>query len=117
MEAWEKYLEAEKGYLEEIRRTQWETIMSAAKAVADATMSGGLIRVFGVGHSHLIADDVFYRSATLGNVQAILEETATGNSEIFKIRLCREIGGVRAAYCGLPQDFPAGLRYSNLQFR
>ena len=60
MEAWEKYLEAEKGYLEEIRRTQWETIMSAAKAVADATMSGGLIRVFGVGHSHLIADDVFY---------------------------------------------------------
>ncbi len=93
MEAWEKYLEAEKGYLEEIRRTQREAIMSAAKAVADATMSGGLIRVFGVGHSHLIADDVFYRSATLGNVQAILEETATGNSEIFKSGFVEKLEG------------------------
>lgn len=93
MNAWEKYLDAEKSYLEEIRTTQGEAIMQAAQVVAESTMNDGLIRVFGVGHSHLVADDVFYRSATLGNVQAILEETATGNSEIFKSGFVEKLEG------------------------
>ena len=93
MEAWEKYLDCELSYLEEIRKTQRENIMKAAKVCAKCTMDDGIIRVFGVGHSHLIADDIFYRSATLGNVQAILEETATGNSEIFKSGFIEKLEG------------------------
>ncbi len=84
MKAWERYLIEEIKYLKEIYKTQGEKIMEAADILADTTKNDGLIRVFGCGHSHLVADDVFYRSATLGNVQAILEETATGNSAIFK---------------------------------
>ncbi|MBQ9036257.1 MAG: sugar isomerase domain-containing protein [Erysipelotrichaceae bacterium] len=93
METWEKYLEAELSYLEKIRKTQREKIMEAAELCAECTMNDGIIRVFGVGHSHLVADDVFYRSATLGNVQAILEETATGNSEIFKSGFIEKLEG------------------------
>lgn len=84
MQAWEQYLECELSYLERIRKTQGEAIMQAAGCLAECTVQDGLIRVFGCGHSHLIADDVFYRSATLGNVQAILEESCSGNSQIGK---------------------------------
>lgn len=93
MYAWEKYLLEEIKYLKEIRETQSENIMKASEILAKTTMEDGLIRVFGCGHSHLIADDVFYRSATLGNVQAILEETATGNSEIFKSGFVEKLEG------------------------
>lgn len=87
------YLAAQISYLEAIERTQLDKIEQAAEICANTTMSDGIIRVFGVGHSHLIADDVFYRSATLGNVQAILEETATGNSEISKSGHVEKIEG------------------------
>lgn len=93
MEVWEKYLNAEQSYLEEIRNTQSENIVKAAELCAKCTMVDGIIRVFGCGHSHLIADDIFYRSATLGNVQAILEETCTGNSEIFKSGFVEKLEG------------------------
>jgi len=93
MSVWKKYLEAEISYLREIEKTQGNQIMEAAKLCAKTTMNDGIIRVFGVGHSHLIADDVFYRSATLGNVQAILEETTTGNSEITKSGSVEKIEG------------------------
>ena len=42
----------------------------------------------------MIADDVFYRSATLGNVQAVLEEAVTGNTQITKIRISGKAGGL-----------------------
>ena len=93
MEAWEKYLEANYEVLEEIRKTQRDNIIAAAKLVAEATMQDGIIRVFGTGHSHTMADDVFYRAVTLANVQAILEETATGNSAITKAGLVEKLEG------------------------
>ena len=93
MKTWERYLEAELSYLEEIRKTQGESIMQAAELLAECTINDGIIRVFGTGHSHLIADDVFYRASTLGNVQAILEETATGNKEIQKAGYVEKLEG------------------------
>lgn len=93
MEVFEQYLEAEISYLKAVRDTQRESILKAADLCAECTINDGIIRVFGCGHSHLIADDVFYRSATLGNVQAILEETCTGNSEIFKSGFVEKLEG------------------------
>ena len=78
MKVWQQYLEEEIRALRQIESTQQEAIESAARILADCTKKEGIIRVFGCGHSHLIADDVFYRSATLGNVQAVLEEAVTG---------------------------------------
>ena len=93
MDAWEKYLDASLAVLEEIRKTQKDNIVAAAQLVADCTMKDGIVRVFGTGHSHTMADEVFYRAVTLANVQAILEETATGNTEITKAGLVEKVEG------------------------
>ena len=58
--------------------------MKAAGILADCTEKGGIIRTFGCGHSHLICEDVFWRAATLANVQAIIEPSVTGQVEITK---------------------------------
>ena len=93
MKVWQKYLEEEISALRRIEQTQRENIDKAARILADCTKKGGIIRVFGCGHSHLVADDVFYRSATLGNVQAVLEEAVSGNTQITKSGFLEKMEG------------------------
>ena len=93
MKVWQQYLEEEINALRRIERTQPTAIEQAARILADCTKNDGIIRVFGCGHSHLIADDVFYRSATLGNVQAVLEEAVTGNTQITKSGFLEKMEG------------------------
>ena len=93
MKVWQQYLEEEINALRRIERTQQTAIEQAARILADCTKNDGIIRVFGCGHSHLIADDVFYRSATLGNVQAVLEEAVTGNTQITKSGFLEKMEG------------------------
>ena len=69
---------------ERVKATQGDNIMKAAQLMADCTENGGIIRAFGCGHSHLITEDIFWRSATLANVQAIVESVVTGQAEITK---------------------------------
>ena len=84
MKAWEQYFEKSLSIVEKIRVTQGKQIMEAAKVLADCTEKGGIIRTFGCGHSHLICEDIFWRAATLANVQAIIEPSVTGQVEITK---------------------------------
>ena len=93
MKVWQQYLEEEINALRRIERTQQNAIEQAARILADCTKNDGIIRVSGCGHSHLIADDVFYRSATLGNVQAVLEEAVTGNTQITKSGFLEKMEG------------------------
>lgn len=51
-----------------------ESIEKAAIAMANALEKDGLIHVFGTGHSHLLAEEMFYRAGGLGAVNPILEE-------------------------------------------
>ncbi|MBQ7888985.1 MAG: SIS domain-containing protein [Erysipelotrichaceae bacterium] len=93
MKVWQKYLEVEMEALRKIEETQAENIEKAARILAECTKNDGIIRVFGCGHSHLVADEVFYRSATLGNVQAVLEEAVTGNTQIYKSGFLEKMEG------------------------
>ncbi|MBQ1533913.1 MAG: SIS domain-containing protein, partial [Erysipelotrichaceae bacterium] len=84
MKAWEKYFEELKKVTRKIKETQQENIMKAAEILADTTEKGGIIYGFGTGHSHLVADDAFWRAATPANYCALLEPSASGNQEITK---------------------------------
>ena len=97
MKVWQQYLEEEIRALRQIESTQQEAIESAARILADCTKKEGIIRVFGCGHSHLIADDVFYRSATLGNVQA---RTQRCSNLHFQLRQQRGYVGIRKDLSG-----------------
>ena len=58
----------------DIRDTQRESILAAAKLAADTICNDGIIYVFGSGHSHLLAEEVFYRAGGLACVAPILTE-------------------------------------------
>ena len=53
---------------------QEENILKAAQASADALSGGGTIFTFGIGHSHLLAEEIFYRAGGLVKVYPIQDE-------------------------------------------
>lgn len=59
-------------------------IATAADWLADSVAGGGLIRVFGTGHSSLILQDLFYRAGGLAPIDAILEDSVTGYRDTTK---------------------------------
>lgn len=52
---------------------QMNNIEAAARCVADTLENGGRIHAFGTGHSHILAEEIFYRAGGLVNVNPILE--------------------------------------------
>jgi uncharacterized phosphosugar-binding protein len=69
----EQYFDRLLNILQEVRRTQMDHIRQAAMLVADTIARGGIIHIFGAGHSHLLAEEVFFRAGGLAPVNAILE--------------------------------------------
>ncbi len=51
-----------------------ESLELAAQLLAKSIAKNGLIHVFGTGHSHILAEEMFYRAGGLGAVNPILEE-------------------------------------------
>lgn len=59
--------------LEKLENTQEEIIDQVAAVCADSIAKGGLLYFFGTGHSHMIAEEPFYRAGGLACVYPILE--------------------------------------------
>lgn len=59
--------------LEKIEREETEKLSEGARLVADTIKRGGIIYVFGCGHSHLPGLDAFYRAGGLANVSPMLD--------------------------------------------
>ena len=59
--------------LEKLENTQEQTIDQVAAVCADSIAKGGLLYFFGTGHSHMIAEEPFYRAGGLACVYPILE--------------------------------------------
>lgn len=60
--------------IEKIRETQREKIVQAAEIVKNVIKNDGLIYVFGCGHSHMLAEETFYRAGGLACVAPIFWE-------------------------------------------
>lgn len=52
---------------------QAEAIDSAAQAIAKSIEEGGVIHLFGCGHSHLLCEEVFFRAGGLACIHPILD--------------------------------------------
>jgi uncharacterized phosphosugar-binding protein len=59
--------------LDRITGSQGRPIAEAAALVSDSWANDGLVYVTGSGHSHMIAEEVFYRAGGAAPVQAILD--------------------------------------------
>lgn len=108
MQAWQKYFTVMNEVVQKAYDTQGENLMAAAGLLAECTKQGGLIHVFGCGHSSLVTEDVFWRSATLANVHAIFESAVAGINEITKTSKLEKVEGlgrILAEYNGIvPPD-------------
>ncbi|MBR3874351.1 MAG: SIS domain-containing protein [Clostridia bacterium] len=71
---YKQYYENVRQLMEQAVSRQEDKIVQAAEWLADSIASGGVIYVFGCGHSHMLAEELFYRAGGLACVSAILEE-------------------------------------------
>lgn len=55
-------------------RSQEDALHAAAEAVAGTLAADGLLHVFGTGHSHLLAEELFYRAGGLAAINPVLIE-------------------------------------------
>ena len=69
-----RYIEGLQAILERIKREQTTEIRRAGRLVADTLSAGGIVHAFGTGHSHLIADEAFFRAGGIAAVNPILDE-------------------------------------------
>jgi len=67
------FFEAIRQTLDQIEATQADRIRRAAHAIAHSLMKDGILHVFGTGHSHIMAEEVFFRAGGLVQINAILD--------------------------------------------
>ena len=94
MKSWQLYFEVMREVVEEVLNTQEANIMKAAEILTNTTQNNGIIHLFGSGHSSLIAEDVFWRAATLANVHAIFESAVAGINEVTKTSKIEKLEGI-----------------------
>lgn len=94
MRSWQRYFEVMREVVEDVLNTQEANIMKAAEILTDTTKNNGIIHLFGSGHSSLIAEDVFWRAATLANVHAIFESAVAGINEVTKTSKIEKLEGI-----------------------
>ena len=75
MSACERYIEEIQRLVEIVPKAQAEPMTRAAELIADALCGEGYVFTFGTGHSHLLAEEIFYRAGGLARVCPILEDS------------------------------------------
>ena len=94
MKSWQRYFTIMQAVVENVLNTQEDNMAKAAKILASTTKNEGIIHLFGSGHSSLIAEDVFWRAATLANVHAIFESAVAGINEVTKTSKIEKLEGI-----------------------
>jgi len=94
MKSWQLYFEVMREVVEDVLNTQEANMMKAADILTNTTKNNGIIHLFGSGHSSLIAEDVFWRAATLANVHAIFESAVAGINEVTKTSKIEKLEGI-----------------------
>ena len=102
------YFEKNLAVLTAIRDTQKSRMEQAAGMAAHTIAAGGIIYIFGCGHSHLIALDNFYRAGGLCNVCPILDADLMLNDGAAKSSKMEKMQGlaenVLDRYCLTEKD-------------
>ena len=84
-EIWSKlYLLSAQELMGRVAITQQESVAACIDLFADALASGKMIHTFGTGHSHLLAEEIFYRAGGLAAIYPILDERLMLHKEVVK---------------------------------
>jgi uncharacterized phosphosugar-binding protein len=69
-----RYLDRARELVARLATDEWPAIDAAADLVADCIAAGGTVHAFGTGHSHMLAEELFYRAGGLVRVRPLLFE-------------------------------------------
>ncbi|MDQ4122056.1 MAG: SIS domain-containing protein [Acidobacteriota bacterium] len=72
--SFKNYIDGLRTILERIECEQEQNIRFAAAMVAESISHGGVIHAFGTGHSHIIAEEAFFRAGGIAAINPILDE-------------------------------------------
>ncbi|MDQ0428447.1 putative phosphosugar-binding protein [Planomicrobium stackebrandtii] len=84
--------------LELVEEKEKQAMLAAAGKVADAIQAGGIIQLFGCGHSHILTEEVFYRAGGLVPIKPIFVEP-----------LMLHEGAVQSSQLERKNDYAAGF--------
>ncbi|MDQ0252791.1 putative phosphosugar-binding protein [Evansella vedderi] len=68
------YFEKIEEKLKEVLSEEEANLQLAAEKVAESIQNGGIVQLFGCGHSHILTEEVFYRAGGLVPIKPILIE-------------------------------------------
>jgi uncharacterized phosphosugar-binding protein len=92
----EEYFEKALAVAQRAAESQLGPIRVAARLVADALAGGHTFWVFGTGHSHALAEEVYGRAGGLADVRAILEPGLMLHEGLQKSSLLERLPGLAA---------------------
>ncbi|NPV72101.1 MAG: SIS domain-containing protein [Firmicutes bacterium] len=84
MSAFLTYFDLACSTLKEIRDTQAENIKAGSDLITKTILDGGMVHVFGAGHSHTLAEEMFARAGGLVPVSPILDADLTALGGFMK---------------------------------
>ena len=73
LEAANTYFRKAMATIEKVMETQTSALDQAVEWIANSIKSDGVLHIFGAGHSHMLAEEIFSRAGGLAPVNAILD--------------------------------------------
>lgn len=95
MSAYREYSRRMYDVLEDMFQTQGSKIEQVAGWMADAIADGGVVHLFGSGHSHMVAEEVFHRAGSLMPLNPMLDVNLTFLGSVNATLLERNPGYAR----------------------
>lgn len=92
MTAFRIYFQRLAEILDDVARSQANPIETAAEWVAETIMASGVVHLFGSGHSHMVAEEVFHRSGSLLPLNPMLDVNLTFLGHLNATALERSTG-------------------------
>lgn len=89
-----RFLAAASSGLAELGEREGEHLAQASAWMGEAIAAGGLVRIFGTGHSRLLAEEIFFRAGGLAPTDAILEDAVSGYHDVSKSELTERLEGL-----------------------
>ncbi len=93
--------------LKQIVEHETEKIQNLAQRSYQAVRSGGLIYAFGTGHSHMLAEEIFYRAGGIAPVYPVLLSSLMLHERAVLSSKLERIGGIGQA---IVSDLPISSR-------
>ncbi len=96
----DEYSTAIKRLMDEIDSAEQEAMEKTADAIATTVAAGGVLHVFGAGHSHMLAEEIFYRAGGLVPVNAIFDPGLMVHNGAARSTVLERLPGYAAAVIG-----------------